>query len=45
MYQYWTIEANQNEYAFDITKTYMYLYNFDPLKSHFYVVKLRYTGV
>ena len=27
----------------DITKT--YLYNFDPLKAHFYIVKLRFTGV
>ena len=26
-----------------ITKT--YLYNFDPLKPHFYIVKLRFTGV
>ena len=26
-----------------ITKT--YLYNFDPLKSHFYIVKLGFTGV
>ena len=26
-----------------ITKT--YLYNFDPLKPHFYVVKLGFTGV
>ena len=26
-----------------ITKT--YLYNFDPIKLHFYIVKLRYTGV
>ena len=22
-----------------------YLYNFDPLKPHFYIVKLRFTGV
>ena len=27
----------------DITKT--YLYSFDPLKPHFYVVKLGFTGV
>ena len=27
----------------NITKT--YLYNFDPLKSHFYIVKLGFTGV
>ena len=26
-----------------ITKT--YLYNFEPLKPHFYIVKLRFTGV
>ena len=26
----------------DITKT--YLYNFDPFKSHFYLVKLGFTG-
>ena len=26
-----------------ITKT--YLYNFDPLKPHFYVVKLGFTGI
>ena len=26
-----------------ITKT--YLYNFDPLKPHFYIIKLRFTGV
>ena len=26
-----------------ITKT--YLYNFDPLKPHFYIVKLEFTGV
>ena len=29
--------------AFPITKT--YLYNFDPLKPHFYIVKLGFTGV
>ena len=29
--------------AYDITKT--YLYNFDPLKPHFYIVKLGFTGV
>ena len=28
---------------FSITKT--YLYNFDPLKPHFYIVKLGFTGV
>ena len=29
--------------SFHITKT--YLYNFDPLKPHFYIVKLGFTGV
>ena len=29
--------------SFSITKT--YLYNFDPLKLHFYIVKLGFTGV
>ena len=29
--------------AFNITKT--CLYNFDPLKPHFYIVKLRFSGV
>ena len=28
---------------FHITK--IYLYNFDPLKPHFYIVKLGFTGV
>ena len=28
---------------YHITKT--YLYNFDPLKPHFYIVKLEFTGV
>ena len=32
-----------NDEKFDITKT--YLYNFDPLKPHFYIVKLGFTGV
>ena len=26
-------------------KTYIYIYNFDPLKPHFYIVKLRFTGI
>ena len=30
-------------FAFLIMKT--YLYNFDPLKPHFYIVKLGFTGV
>ena len=29
--------------SLSITKT--YLYNFDPLKPHFYIVKLGFTGV
>ena len=29
--------------VYAITKT--YLYNFDPLKPHFYIVKLGFTGV
>ena len=29
--------------SYNITKT--YLYNFDPLKPHFYIVKLGFTGV
>ena len=33
-----TIQTSQT-----ITKT--YLYNVDPLKPHFYIVKLRFTGV
>ena len=28
-----------------ITKTYLHVYNFDPLKLHFYIVKLGFTGV
>ena len=36
------IEASYHSIAF-ITKT--YLYNFDPLKPHFYIVKLGFTGV
>ena len=30
-------------YVSNIMKT--YLYNFDPLKPHFYIVKLEFTGV
>ena len=30
-------------FYFSITKT--YLYNFDPLKPHFYIVKLGFTGI
>ena len=32
-----------NQQRLSITKT--YLYNFDPLKPHFYIVKLGFTGV
>ena len=35
--------VDPDEKAYFITKT--YLYNFDPLKPHFYIVKLRFTGV
>ena len=31
------------EFLYSITKT--YLYNFDPLKPHFYIVTLGFTGV
>ena len=44
---YWTIMLFTCPYPLcsfqDITKT--YLYNFDPLKPHFYIVKLGFTGV
>ena len=33
----------KKKYDEAITKT--YLYNFDPIKPHFYIVKLRFTGV
>ena len=32
-------------YLFSYTITKTYLYNFDPLKPHFYIVKLGFTGV
>ena len=35
----WGVSLKQ----YPITKT--YLYNFDPLKPHFYIVKLGFTGV
>ena len=39
-----TISKEDNEVCpFYITKT--YLYNFDPHKPHFYIVKLGFTGV
>ena len=37
------ITLSSFELAQNITKT--YLYNFDPLKPHFYIVKLGFTGV
>ena len=37
------LRGNNYAKADDITKT--YLYNFDPLKPHFYIVKLGFTGV
>ena len=40
-----TDRASESEAVHCITKTYMYLYNFDPLKPHVYVVKLGFTGV
>ena len=43
----YNIISSENLYTWvfgdDITKT--YLYNFDPLKRHFYIVKLAFTGV
>ena len=38
----YNINLSSAESAQSITKT--YLYNFDPLKPHFYVVKLGFTG-
>ena len=35
--------AEDSPRGIDITKT--YLYNFDPFKPHFYIVKLGFTGV
>ena len=32
-------------FALEIIITKTYLYNFDPLKPHFYIVKLGFTGV
>ena len=29
----------------DIMKTYLHVYSFDPLKPHFYIVNLGFTGV
>ena len=36
-------ESNNDGKSYNIMKT--YLYNFDPLKPHFYIVKLGFTGV
>ena len=38
-----TLSQYQLDAPVSITKT--YLYNFDPLKPHFYIVKLGFTGV
>ena len=40
---YLSLTHNYEETSTVITKT--YLYNFDPLKPHFYIVKLGFTGV
>ena len=37
-----TTTNNNNELGHNITKTYLYI---DPLKPHFYIVKLGFTGV
>ena len=39
----YTVSSVTNRTFNSITKT--YLYNFDPLKLHFYIVKLGFTGV
>ena len=39
----YTQQSLQSSVVLIITKT--YLYNFDPLKPHFYIVKLGFTGV
>ena len=36
---------SSTQYRNCITKTYLHVYNFGPLKPHFYIVKLRFTGV
>ena len=38
-----SLSAYMDNVMYSITKT--YLYNFDPLKPHFYIVKLGFTGV
>ena len=39
----WVLTRRASVGRFRMTKT--YLYNFDPLESHFYIVKLGFTGV
>ena len=41
--KYIKLSASDAHFLFYITKT--YLYNFDPLKPHFYIGKLWFTGV
>ena len=38
----WVLMVQMTPPRLNITKT--YLYNFDPLKPHFYIVKLGFTG-
>ena len=42
---YTTLFLHPNAFAYKQHITKIGLYNFDPLKPHFYVVKLRFTGV
>ena len=39
------ISGDWKEHCFPTNITKTYLYNFDPLKPHFYIVKLGFTGV
>ena len=41
--KYWKFSDKNNDIFHVFTKT--YLYNFDPLKPHFYIAKLGFTGV
>ena len=41
--EFYDVDESEEEEEFSITKT--CLYTFDPLKPHFYIVKLRFTGV
>ena len=36
---------DQHKTIGEITKTFLHVYNFDPLKPHFYIVKLGFTGI